>query len=111
EPDLMHPDMGSVGHVTCLARQEKEYAHRFAIRNRRHVGRSALGGTGLDADADGGQCPELAETPSKRDRGVDRTAAGIQHDGRAAELSAAREFIEISWSIGRHDADRADPAT
>jgi hypothetical protein len=64
----------------------------------------------MHAGADGGQRPEIAPAPSKRDRVVDRTAAGIQHDGRAAELSAAREFIEISWSIGSYDADRADPA-
>src|SRR5262249_33633949 len=34
----------------------------------------------------------------------------IQHDGYAAELSAAREFIEISWTGGGHDADSTDPA-
>ena len=67
-------------------------------------------GVGLNADADGGQHPEIAPAPSERDRVVDRTAAGIQHDGRAAELPAAREFIEIPWSIGGHDTDRADPA-
>jgi hypothetical protein len=65
---------------------------------------------GLSADADGGQHPEIAPAPSKRDRVVNGTAAGIQHDGRAAELSAAREFIEISWSICSYDADRAYPA-
>jgi hypothetical protein len=54
--------------------------------------------------------PETAEAATDRNRVVDRTAAGVQHDGRAPELSASRQFIEIPWSIGRHDADRADPA-
>src|SRR6202171_6140144 len=80
------------------------------MRHGRNAGRSYLRGIGLDAGADGGQHPEIAPAPSERDRVVDRTAAGIQHDGRAAELSAAREFIEIPWGIGGHDADGADPA-
>src|ERR1700682_5167018 len=80
------------------------------MRHGCNAGRCALRGIGLDAGADGGQRPEIAPAPSERDRVVDRTAAGIQHDGRAAELSAAREFIEIPWTIGGHDADRADPA-
>src|ERR1700741_411559 len=107
----MNPNMGSLRYVTRLARQQQEYAHRFAIGHGRHVGRNALRSVGLNADADGGQCPEIAPAPSERDRVVDRAAAGIQHDCRAAELSAAREFIEITRSIGRHDADRAAPAS
>jgi hypothetical protein len=46
---------------------------------------------------------------SKLDRVITRTAAGIQHDGRAAELSAPCEFIEFPWSIFSHNPDRADP--
>src|SRR6185312_8748386 len=42
--------------------------------------------------------------------GVDRTAAGIQHDGRAAELSPTGECIKIPWTVGSHDPGRADPA-
>src|SRR3954449_13334472 len=87
----MHTNMGSLGHVTRLARQKQEHAHRFAIGHGRHVGRSALRSVGLNADADGGQHPEIAPAPSERDRVVDRTAAGIQYDGRAAELPAARD--------------------
>jgi hypothetical protein len=44
--------------------------------------------------------PRLRQGPSKRDRVVDRTANGLQDDGRATELFAAGEFIEIAWTIG-----------
>ena len=109
-PDLVHPDMRRLRHVARLARQQQEYAHRFAIGFRRATGAIALRGAGLGADADGGQRPETAPPPPERDRVVDRTAAGIQHDGGAAELTAARELIEIPRAIRGHDADRADPA-
>ena len=51
----------------------------------------------------------IAPAPSERDGIVDRAAAGIQHDGRAAELTPACEFIEVTWTIRGDDADRADP--
>src|SRR5258708_25768291 len=65
---------------------------------------------GLNADADSGQGPEAAPAPSERDGVVDRTAAGIQHDGGAAKLASVRKFIEIPGAVGGDDADRADPA-
>ena len=54
--------------------------------------------------------PRDSPEPSKRDRVIDRTAAGIQDDGHAAELSAARELIKFPWTIGGYDTGRADPA-
>src|SRR4051812_7952738 len=105
----MDPNMGSLGHVTRLARQQQEHTYRFAISHGRHVAGSARRSVGLSACADGGQHPKIAPAPSERDRVVHRTAARIQHDGRAGELPATREFIEIPWSILSHDTDRADP--
>jgi hypothetical protein len=37
-------------------------------------------------------------------------SACIPRAGRAVELTPARELIEITWTIGGDDADRADPA-
>src|SRR4030081_1798927 len=54
--------------------------------------------------------PRLAPRRAERDGAVDRPAAGIQHDGCAAELASARELFEILRAIRGHDADRADPA-
>src|SRR6202022_2420987 len=76
----------------------------------RDAGTIALRCLGLHADADGGQRTEVAPAPSKRDGVVDRTAAGIQHDGRAAELASAREFVEIPGAVRGDNADGADPA-
>ena len=44
---------------------------------------------------------EAAEAPAERDGIVDRAAAGIQHDGRAAELASARELVELSAGCPR----------
>ena len=86
---------------------------RTSTRNRLRARRSARSPCAVwfcDADADGGQRTEIAPAPSERDGVVDRTAAGIQHDGRAAEIASAREFVEILRAVRGHDADRADPA-
>lgn len=55
---------------------------------RHHARAFALRGLLYDGDADGRQCAEAAEASSERDGIVDRAAAGIQHDGRAAELAS-----------------------
>src|SRR5258708_40260010 len=65
---------------------------------------------GLNADADSGQGPEAAPAPSERDGVVDRTAAGIQHDGGAAKLASVRKFIEIPGAVGGDEADPAYPS-
>ena len=53
--------------------------------------------------------PKNWRAPAERDEVVDRAAAGVQHDGRAAEVAPACE-IQIAGAIGGHNADRADPA-
>ena len=85
---------------------------RTSIRNRLRARRwrDRPARYGSDADADRGQHTETAPAPSERDGVVDRTAAGIQHDGRAAEFASAREFVEILRAVRGDDADRADPA-
>src|SRR5258707_3181334 len=106
----MYPDMRALGHVARLARQQQEHAHRFAIGFGRDARTIALRGRALDADADGRQRTEIAPAPPKRDGVVDRTAAGVQHDGGTAQLASARKVIEILGTVGGHHADRADPA-
>src|SRR5258708_6602658 len=64
----------------------------------------------LDADADRGQGTEDAPAPAECNGVVDRTAAGIQYDGRAAEFASARKVVEILRAIRCYDADGADPA-
>ena len=61
-------------------------------------------------DADRGQKAEIAEAPAERDRVVDGTAAGVEHDGRAADLPPAGKIVEILRRVSGDDADRADPA-
>src|SRR6266403_4841607 len=109
-PDLMYPDMRPLGHITRLARQQQEHAHRFTISFGRDDRAIALRGRGLDTGADGRQRTKIPPAPSKRNRVVDRTATGIQHDGHTAELTSAREIIEILGTVGGNNADRADPA-
>ena len=53
--DGVFPHMRALGHVTRLAGQQQENAHRLAISFRRDIGPIALRGADLDADADGGQ--------------------------------------------------------
>jgi hypothetical protein len=65
---------------------------------------------GSDEGADRRIKPNLAPVPSERDGIIDRTAVGIQHDGRAAKVSAAGEFIEIFQGFAGDDSYRADPA-
>jgi hypothetical protein len=106
----MHPDMRGLWYIARLARQQQEHAHRLAIGFGLDARVIALRGMGPDADADGGQRTEAAPAPSERNGVVDRTAAGIQHDGGATELASARELIEILGAIGGDNADGRDPA-
>jgi len=75
------------------------------------VGTLATCAGGKHAHPDGREHFERPESPSERDRVVDRAAAGIQHDSFALELMIAREIIEIAWRLGGDDADCADPAS
>src|SRR5215471_13521649 len=63
------------------------------------------------ADADCGQQSEFTEALSERDRVVDRAAAGIQHDSRAAEFPTVRKILKILRAVRGDDADGADPAS
>ena len=110
-PDLMHADMRRLRHVARLARQQQEHAHRLAIgfRHRRWRDRRARSAcTTLMPTVV--SSAEAAEASAERDGIVDRAAAGIQHDGRAAELASARELVELPRAVRGDDADGADPA-
>ena len=60
-PDLVHADMRDRRHVTGLARQQQEHAHRLAIGFRRHARAFALRGLRAHGGADRGQRAETAE--------------------------------------------------
>ena len=64
----------------------------------------------LDVGADRRPKADRSPTPTERDGVIDRPTVGIQHDGRAAEIAVAGEFVEISRSAAGDDSDRADPA-
>src|SRR5947209_3292756 len=98
-PDLVHADMGCFRHVTGLARQQQEHAHRLAISLGHHPGAVALCGMAADADADGGQHVQVVEAAAERNGVVDRSAARIQHDSRATKLAPTREILEIFRTV------------
>src|SRR6185369_17831914 len=101
---------GRLRHVALLAGQQQERAHGFAIGFRGDRRTGTLPAAALLRDADSGQKAEVAEAAAERDRVVDGTAAGVEHDGRAAELASAGEVVEVFRCISSDDADRADPA-
>ena len=98
-PDLVYADMGGFRHVTGLARQQQEHAHRLAIGLRHHLGTVALCGMAANTDADGGQHSQIVEVPAERDGVVDRSAARVQHDRRATKLAPTREIVEIFRTV------------
>src|SRR6202008_2419553 len=98
-PDLVHPNMRGRRHVTRLARQQQEYAHRLAIGVARDTGTFALRRAREHADADGGEHVEIAEASAKRNGIVDRAAARIQYQGCAAKIPAALKLLEFLRTV------------
>ena len=106
-PDLMNADMRRRRHVPGLAGKQQEHAHQLAVGFRHHACAFALLPHG---SANGRQRTQAAKAAPQRYGIVDRAAAGIQHDGCAAELAIPGELVERLGAIRRDDADGRDPA-
>src|SRR5579883_2682031 len=68
-----------------------------------------MGIAGLNAGADGGHQAKATKAPAEKDGVVDRSSAGIQHHGRAAQIPPFGKFVEILRTVRRYDSDCADP--
>ena len=106
----MHANVRAVRYIASFARQQHEHAHGFTVSAR--YDRRTIACRRFHDDTDANCCTNAECPPAtpQRDGVVDRTAAGIQHDGRTFNVMFVGKIVESFWRVRGDDADCADPS-